>query len=78
MNPRVTDVKPAENYMLYLWFKNGEKGIFDVKPYLEYEVFQPLKDEQMFKTVRPFIGSIQWANEADLCPDTLYIDSVKI
>lgn len=22
-------------------------------------------------------GTIQWANEADLCPDTVYLDSVK-
>ena len=45
---------------------------------LEYEVFRALKDEKMFNSVRPFIGTIQWANEADLCPDTVYLDSVKI
>jgi hypothetical protein len=77
MNPRVIDVKPADNYTVTVWFDNGEKGIFDVKPYLDYEVFQPLKEEKMFNTVRPFIGTIQWANEADLCPDTIYLDSVK-
>jgi len=32
----------------------------------------------LFKTVRPFVGTIQWANEADLCPDTVYLDSIKI
>jgi len=32
----------------------------------------------MFNTVKPFLGTIQWANEADLCPDTVYLDSVKI
>ena len=78
MNPRVKNVVPEKDYMLHLWFTNGEEGIFDVKPYLDYEVFQPLKDERMFNTVRPFIGTIQWANEADLCPDTVYLDSVKV
>jgi len=78
MNPRVKNVKPEKDYTLHLWFANGEEGIFDVKPYLDYEVFQALKDEKMFGTVRPFIGTIQWANEADLCPDTVYLDSVKI
>jgi len=77
MNPRVVDVKPEKNYMLHLWFTNGEEGVFDVKPYLDYEVFQALKDEKMFRTVRPFIGTIQWENEADLCPDTVYLDSIK-
>jgi hypothetical protein len=78
MNPEVVNVKPEKDYTLHLWFTNGEEGVFDVKPYLEYEVFQALKDEKMFNSVRPFIGTIQWANEADLCPDTVYLDSVKI
>ena len=78
MNPRVKNVVPEKNYLLHLWFTNGEEGVFDVKPYLDYEVFQALRDENMFRTVRPFIGTIQWANEADLCPDTVYLDSIKI
>ena len=78
MNPSVKNVVPDKDYMLHLWFTNGEEGFFDVKPYLDYEVFQALKDEKMFKTVRPFLGTIQWANEADLCPDTVYLDSIKI
>ena len=78
MSPEVVNVKPEKDYTLHLWFANGEEGILDVKPYLEYEVFQALKDEKLFNSVRPFIGTIQWANEADLCPDTVYLDSVKI
>ena len=78
MNPEVVNVKPEKDYTLHLWFANGEEGVLDVKPYLEYEVFQALKDEKLFNSVRPFIGTIQWANEADLCPDTVYLDSVKI
>jgi len=66
MNPEVVNVKPEKNYMLHLWFENGEEGLFDVKPYLDYEVFQALKDEKMFRTVRPFIGtdgsSFYWDN----------------
>ena len=67
MNPRVKNVKPENNYTLHLWFTNGEEGIF-----------RELRDMSMFNSVRPFIGTIQWANEADLCPDTVYLDSVKI
>jgi hypothetical protein len=78
MNPRVTNVVPEQDYTLHLWFTNGEEGIFDVKPYLDLEVFQDLKNEKMFNTVRPFIGTVQWANEADLCPDTMYLDSIKV
>jgi len=78
MNPRVRNVKPEKNYTLHLWFANGEEGILDMKPYLDKGIFRELKDLSMFNSVRPFIGTIQWENEADLCPDTVYLDSVKI
>lgn len=78
MNPRVKNVKPEKDYMLHVWFTNGEEGVFDVKPYLEYEVFHALKDRAMFNSVRPDGLSVEWANEASLCPDTVYLDSVKI
>ncbi|MDR2204637.1 MAG: DUF2442 domain-containing protein [Flavobacteriaceae bacterium] len=74
MNPRVADVKPEKNYTLHIWF---EEGIFDVKPYLDFEMFEPLKDIDFFNSVRPMHGTIQWANEADFCPDTVYLESVK-
>jgi hypothetical protein len=54
LNSRVRDVKPQEDYTLHLWFKNGEEGIFDVKPYLDKGIFVPLKDEKMFNIVRSF------------------------
>ena len=78
MNPEVVNVKPGEDYTLYVWFENGEEGILDMKPYLDRGIFRELRDISMFNSVRPFIGTIQWANEADLCPDTVYLDSTKI
>ena len=78
MNPEVTMVKPEKEYTLHLWFANGEEGILDMKPYLDKGIFKELRDITMFNSVSPFIGTIQWANEADLCPDTVYLDSVKI
>jgi hypothetical protein len=78
MNPRVTNVKPEKNYTVHLWFNNGEEGVLDIKPYLDKGIFRELQDMSMFNSVRPFIGTIQWKNEADLCPDTVYLDSVKI
>jgi hypothetical protein len=76
MNPRVIKVEPQSDYTLCLWFANGEKRHFDVKPYLEYEIFRPLKDISMFNSVRPDGLSVEWINEASLCPDTLYLESI--
>lgn len=75
MNPRVINVKPEQNFLLLLTFGNGEVKRFDVKPYLEIGIFKELKDLSLFNSVKPFLGSIQWANGVDLCPDTLYMES---
>ena len=75
MNPRVREVKPNLDYTLTLTFTNGEVRVFDVKPYLEKGIFRELKEKSIFNSVRPFLGSIQWQNGQDFCPDMLYLDS---
>ena len=75
MNPRVLKVKPDKEYTLVITFNNGEVKIFDVKPFLNIGVFRELQDLSLFNSVKPFLGSIQWANGVDLCPDTLYLES---
>jgi hypothetical protein len=78
MNPRVIAVKPNADYSLTLTFTNGEIKQFDVKPYLERGIFQELKDLRAFNSVQPMLGSIQWSGGQDLCPDTLYEESVPL
>jgi hypothetical protein len=78
MNPRVASVKPNPDYTLTLVFSNGEVRVFDVKPYLEFGIFRELKDKSLFNAVKPFLGSIQWQNGQDFCPDTLYMESIPI
>jgi len=75
MNPRVTNVKPTQNFMLQITFTNGEVKIFDVKPYLGIGIFRDLQDISVFNSVKPLLGSIQWSNGVDFCPDTLYLES---
>ena len=77
MNPRVVNVKAVEDYHIRLWFTNGEIRIFDVNPYLQTGLFQELKEKHLFSSVKAFMGSIQWSNGLDLCPDTLYEGSIK-
>jgi hypothetical protein len=78
MNPMVKTVKPIDDFMLHIWFNNGEERLFDVKPYLDRGIFSELKDLALFNTVRPDGLSIEWANEASLSPDTVYLSSVRI
>ena len=74
----IKDVKPLDNYLLHLTFENGEKRLFDLKPFLDFGIFQELKDLRLFKTVRTNFDSIEWDNEADFDPEILYQKSLKI
>ena len=78
MNPKVTKVLPEQNYMLNLWFANGEQRRFNMKPYLGFEVFQPLKDLNVFNSATTFLGSVTWSNNSDLSYDTLYLEGVAV
>jgi hypothetical protein len=49
--------------------------MFDVKPYLEIGDFKELKDLSIFNTASVFMGTVQWANELDIAPETLYKES---
>ncbi|WP_353095843.1 DUF2442 domain-containing protein [Tissierella praeacuta] len=68
----IKDVKPLSDYQLLLTFENGEKRIFDMKPYLNKGIFKELKDEKKFRSVRVSFDSIEWSNQADIDPETLY------
>jgi hypothetical protein len=77
MNPRVKSVKSLDGYKLHIEFTNGEHGVFDCSEFLNFGVFSELKDINYFKQVKVEDGTIVWPHEQDICPDTLYIDSVK-
>jgi hypothetical protein len=70
----VNDVTYVSEYKLLLTFEDGVVKLVDLEPYLDGEVFEPLKDIDYFKTVRvnPDINTIVWDNDADVSPDFLY------
>ena len=77
MNPRVKKVTPQPGYKLKIVFTNNEQGFYDCSKLLDFGVFQELKDVAYFNKVMVCDGTVAWPNEQDICPDTIYIDSVK-
>jgi hypothetical protein len=77
VNPRVKEVIPLLNYQLQLIFTNEEKKIYDCSPLLDFAIFQELKNKQYFNQVKILDGMVTWPNEQDICPDTLYLDSIS-
>ncbi|MDD2600635.1 MAG: DUF2442 domain-containing protein [Kiritimatiellae bacterium] len=39
---------------------------------------QELKDIHYFRQARVQHGTVTWPHEQDICPDTLYSDSIKV
>lgn len=71
----VKKVTPLDNYQLLLQFKNGEEKIFDMKPYLGKGIFKDLNNEKLFNTAKVSFDTVEWDNDADIDPETLYYES---
>lgn len=76
LGPRVTMVKPLDNYVLETHWNNGETRLFDAKPLLAYKAFQRLKNPAFFAQATVCYGSVCWPDDIDYCPDRLYEQSV--
>ncbi|MCX7012933.1 MAG: DUF2442 domain-containing protein [Candidatus Sumerlaeota bacterium] len=74
MNPYVDQVHPLDDYRLEVVFENGERRIFDVKPYLQRGVFVRLQNRAACRGARVVAGSVEWPGGVDLSYDTLYLE----
>jgi len=72
MYPSVKKVVPGEDYVLSVVFDNCERGTLDMKQFLEFGVFQKLKDHDSFKRVRVSFDTIEWDSGVDLDPEFVY------
>ncbi|MCL2350689.1 MAG: DUF2442 domain-containing protein [Defluviitaleaceae bacterium] len=79
LGPRVTSIIASEDYTLTIVFNNNEKRIFDAKPLLSLDAFEPLNDNQLFQSATVAYGSVFWPDfDIDYCPDTLYTQSIPV
>ena len=78
MHPRVKAVVAKDDYKLEIEFANGEIGVYDCAPHLDFGVFRELRDINYFKLARAEGGTVVWPHEQDICPDTLYEDAKKL
>ena len=70
----VTNVTYLKDYKLRLTFDDGAIKDIDLQNELHGQVFEPLKDIELFKqvNVNPDTNTIEWPNGADLAPEFLY------
>lgn len=78
MLPKLKQVNSNTDYTLSCVFEDGSRKIFDVKPYLNIGDFVELKDLQLFQTAHVFMGTVQWSNDLDIAPETLFLESKEL
>ena len=67
----ITDLKAGSDWQLIVTADDGRVGSFDVSPYLDGSVFQPLRDRKEFLKVSNGGYFVEWACGADLSADTI-------
>ncbi|MEJ2754607.1 MAG: DUF2442 domain-containing protein [Gammaproteobacteria bacterium] len=68
---------PTEDYLLSIDFDNGERGVLDMKPYLDFGIFQRLKERNAFNRVRVSFDTIEWDSGIDLDLEFVYNKSQR-
>jgi len=72
----VISVTTHEDYSLELVFENGEKRLFDMKPFLNKKPFTKLINSPLFFKASVKYGTVVWLGNLDIAPDTLWAHSV--
>jgi hypothetical protein len=71
--PKVTGIKPLDNYKLWVRFSTGETKECDFAALLREPAFRPLQDKSVFNNVYIDYGAPVWNNgEIDIAPEWLY------
>lgn len=74
----VKTVHPLPDYRIYVEIEDGRKGMFDLKPYLDFGVFRELRDVHYFNQVGILFGAVTWPHEQDIAPETLLAEMVPL
>lgn len=71
---RLVEARYVSGYVVWLRFSDGLSGEIDLAAELEGEVFEPLRDQAVFRSclLHPDLHTIVWPNGADFAPEFLY------
>ncbi len=85
--PVLYQVVPTDNYTVYLYYDNGEVKLYDCSfIFNENGVFDKIKNIDSFKNLCTIMnhslafdisGQRDVSNCIDICPDTIYEDSIS-
>jgi hypothetical protein len=72
--PVPKEVKPLDNYRLWVKFSDGVEGIADLSEFAGKGVFALWNNYREFQRVHIGPGGeIAWTDQIDMCPDAIYL-----
>ncbi len=75
----IITIKALDNFCLECLFNDGTRKLADIKPFLQTEVFQPLKNPDAFLQIKNKKYFVEWSDyDIDLSADTLWHISANI
>ncbi len=76
----VRKVVPRDDFTILLYFRNGERKVFDLKPFLD-DIAAPLKEDRELY-MKPIVegGTVHWGEnfEIAIAPEYIYENSQPI
>lgn len=77
--PKILKAIPLENYQIKILFDNNITKIYNFEENFKYDFFSPLKDYNLFKTLKVDIGGhgISWNDDLDLSEFELWNNSIE-
>ncbi len=74
MTPKLESAQYVTGFTIHFRFADGTEGDVDLKDELWGEVFEPLKDPQVFREFEldHELNTVTWFSGADLAPEFLY------
>ena len=72
---RPTRVEPRDGFRIWLEYDDGASGIVDLSHRAGQGVFRIWDEPGVFEAVRITVDdAIAWSEDAELCPDALYLE----
>jgi len=78
--PKIESVQALDNKKLLVKFVNAVEKIYDCTPLLNREMFEVLKNDAFFKSVKVDSGGygISWNDDVDLSEYELWTNGVEV
>ena len=78
--PKIISAETIDNHTLVVLFDNNQRKKYDITPLLDKEMFFPLKNTALFKSVKVDHGgyALVWNSDIDISEHELWIHGENV